>query len=545
MLLLFVERWEDIVTDLTRQSPEIFNIRHTERGVQTRNTKRKGGNLHCIMAFKKTEPSPSEFFFDVEQPKNKKRQQQPARNESSNNESDLVLVSDSEVEDLNSSDSDYPADISQVEHTHDGRANDGEMAFPSAATGKEVLTAWDNIVVVNNSRRSAASGEISNNGVIRIPVADLVLEDVDSGRMDQSEEDAVDDPLDSTLTEEHDQHQSSSQDGLDDYDQLLNKDPATSVPPKKSASSPVQCMATDSPTFTRGGTFRKKRSSLSPNRHELLSSSSSDEDAERSPLTKRRLKSDGTNKDKKTFPKDTASPATLEVNPSGGGVQRRGTFTKEVPTVRVERTRPLSTTSNSSDTDDSQSRGDGGREGVDFGSSTGGELLRRSGTDSEQALPSDGDAGEHNLTTESLSPGGNLRRSGTFTKEKPDVIVPRTRESSASSGSERETFSDSETIPVATSGMKRSGTFTKEKPNGEEDIEDNGMLKMTIDLLDNYETVDLNDTLKACDAIDLGDHPCNQSDEGDVEEIIILQDEMATRQVKRGGTFTKEKPFLD
>lgn len=46
-------RWSDIVTDLDCQSPAYFNIRHTERGVQHRRTKRTGGNLHCILAFKK------------------------------------------------------------------------------------------------------------------------------------------------------------------------------------------------------------------------------------------------------------------------------------------------------------------------------------------------------------------------------------------------------------------------------------------------------------------------------------------------------------
>ena len=46
-------RWSDIVTDLDCQNPAYFNIRHTERGVQHRKTKRSGGNLHCILAFKK------------------------------------------------------------------------------------------------------------------------------------------------------------------------------------------------------------------------------------------------------------------------------------------------------------------------------------------------------------------------------------------------------------------------------------------------------------------------------------------------------------
>ncbi|XP_065888900.1 basic immunoglobulin-like variable motif-containing protein isoform X2 [Dysidea avara] len=47
--------WRDVYTDLNCQSPEYFNIRHTERGIQTRKTKKKGGNLHCILAFKSLE----------------------------------------------------------------------------------------------------------------------------------------------------------------------------------------------------------------------------------------------------------------------------------------------------------------------------------------------------------------------------------------------------------------------------------------------------------------------------------------------------------
>ena len=42
-------------TDLNCQNPEYFNIRQTEKGVQTRKTKRRGGNIHCIMAFSNVE----------------------------------------------------------------------------------------------------------------------------------------------------------------------------------------------------------------------------------------------------------------------------------------------------------------------------------------------------------------------------------------------------------------------------------------------------------------------------------------------------------
>lgn len=52
------KKWGDIVTDLNTENPSYFNIRHTEKGVQLRKTKKKGGNLHCIIAFKKLHYAP-------------------------------------------------------------------------------------------------------------------------------------------------------------------------------------------------------------------------------------------------------------------------------------------------------------------------------------------------------------------------------------------------------------------------------------------------------------------------------------------------------
>ena len=52
---LYHSRWQDVYTDLNCQNPEYFNIRQTEKGVQTRKTRRRGGNIHCIMAFSSVE----------------------------------------------------------------------------------------------------------------------------------------------------------------------------------------------------------------------------------------------------------------------------------------------------------------------------------------------------------------------------------------------------------------------------------------------------------------------------------------------------------
>ncbi|XP_052216537.1 basic immunoglobulin-like variable motif-containing protein isoform X2 [Dreissena polymorpha] len=48
------KRWEDIVTDLNCQNPEYLDIRRLDKGIQRRNTKKNGGNLHCIIAFQRS-----------------------------------------------------------------------------------------------------------------------------------------------------------------------------------------------------------------------------------------------------------------------------------------------------------------------------------------------------------------------------------------------------------------------------------------------------------------------------------------------------------
>ncbi|XP_071064311.1 DNA excision repair protein ERCC-5 [Dasypus novemcinctus] len=47
------KKWADIVTDLNTQNPEYLDIRHLERGLQYRKTKKVGGNLHCIITFQR------------------------------------------------------------------------------------------------------------------------------------------------------------------------------------------------------------------------------------------------------------------------------------------------------------------------------------------------------------------------------------------------------------------------------------------------------------------------------------------------------------
>ncbi|XP_019643916.1 PREDICTED: uncharacterized protein LOC109484984 [Branchiostoma belcheri] len=48
-------RWSDISTDLNCQNPTYLDIRRLHLGLQTRKTRKTGGNLHCIMAFVKSD----------------------------------------------------------------------------------------------------------------------------------------------------------------------------------------------------------------------------------------------------------------------------------------------------------------------------------------------------------------------------------------------------------------------------------------------------------------------------------------------------------
>lgn len=50
------KRWEDISADLNTTNPDYIDIRRLDKGPQKRNTKKTGGNLHCIMAFQKCQP---------------------------------------------------------------------------------------------------------------------------------------------------------------------------------------------------------------------------------------------------------------------------------------------------------------------------------------------------------------------------------------------------------------------------------------------------------------------------------------------------------
>ena len=49
-------RWKEITKDLNNQLPYSYDIRRRYQGVKKLNTRKKGGNLHCLMIFRKCSP---------------------------------------------------------------------------------------------------------------------------------------------------------------------------------------------------------------------------------------------------------------------------------------------------------------------------------------------------------------------------------------------------------------------------------------------------------------------------------------------------------
>ena len=101
--------------DLTCESPQCFNIRHPERGVLTRSTKRPGNNLHCIMAFTMQESGEwgallGDNIISPEPPK--------FASDSSSRDGHTP------IETLASSESDFPRDVGEV-GSDGGRDGDG------------------------------------------------------------------------------------------------------------------------------------------------------------------------------------------------------------------------------------------------------------------------------------------------------------------------------------------------------------------------------------------------------------------------------------
>ena len=434
--------------DLACELPRYFNIRHTERGILSKSTRRPGTNLHCIMAFKKLQDSFTAPIF-----------RSP---ESSGDEPSL-----SEVEELDSSDSsasganlnggrmaglDDPDGVSQASTSEMG-ATTSELTSGSVPEDADFDWNWreeamststpqKNIEVANLTGSKSTSGSPSSVSSTSEPNNETVLDSHSTEHLRRSGTFTKERP---TVPVERTRPLSTDSDSSEKSGSWAHR---TSEPIEDrggsggSLSPPVV-------TLKRSGTFTKERPTV--------------------PERTRPLSTDSDSSEKSGSPAHGASEPDedrgVSISPTVT-LKRSGTFTKERPTV-PERTKPLSTDSDSSE---------------------------KSGSPAHGTSEPDEDRGV------SISPIVTLKRSGTFTKERP-TVPERTRPLSTDSDSserangslahgtsepeEDKDSSGGSFSPVVT--RKRSDTFTKDKPSVFSPQSSRG------------EEEDLDDTLKAAD----------------------------------------------
>ncbi len=368
--------------DLNCRSPEIFNIRHTDRGVRTRNTKRKGGNIHCIMAFRRVQESFT-FFNSMD-----------ASAGGIDHVDSGETVSLSEVEDLDSSDSDFP-DLPEKSESQSKTLPDlgidlSKIDIPdiktitSPSNETEVVTQTDQLEIIGEPASSGLrrSGTFTKEApTIRVEVRRLPSTDSESSNVD----DSAANPEHSDNTRPH----------------LLVASISAGDEERGDSSSPH---------VRRSGTFTKDAPTIHVQKTRL-SSSDYDTDSD-------------TNLEPVNYGLDT-----------DGGLERRSTFTKHSPTVQHN---------NDTDSSDdgslqkSKTFNKNDAQAQDVENCDGLEKSRTYIKD-DRLCPQGGD--------ESMAPSG-LRRSGTFTKKKPNVATDEdgtAREhSKADSSSEDEKIARSE-----------------------------------------------------------------------------------------------------
>ena len=347
--------------DLTCETPHTFNIRRVREGILTKRIKRKGGNIHCIIALKKIHETTynvdSSFRFGTDEYDGE------------------TEVTPSEVEDLDSADSDYP------------ESQEGD----------------------NTSSHNLRTMDLDSINVLETVSTDSTL---------------VSQPI-GTFTSD--------------------------------MTHPVAI------SVRRRGTFTKEGPDV-PIKLTRTASSDSDDSVETSSTVSQPIE---------TIASDTTHPVAVNV-------QRRGTFTKERPTVPIKLTRTAS-----SDSDGSVSSG---------GDTSG--------------LPHDreGNSGSRSGSSDSIElPQGisRMKRSGTFTKHGPsDIQRPQgwTSDDNSDTSANPDQDANSRTITgeessaVQDSGtssfesefaLRREGTYTVVTPSD--------------DFLDPQADEDLDKTLKASD----------------------------------------------
>lgn len=366
--------------DLTCESPQCFNIRCLRRGVWTKKTKRVGGTIHCIMAFKKVEES---FLLST------------AEGETETDYYNVPDISLSEVEDLDSADSD-----------HD---------YPDAR-GKVMLDLTIDLDKIN------------------LPEIDCS----NSSRSGQPE---------------------------------ANENEAADAEPTTAAS------------IRRSGTFTKEAPSvkLEVTRRPSTDSESSVDSS---------VEVEGPNLTVHLHPASNGpSDETYTTSPASG-LRRSGTFTKDTPTVSVQRTRPSSNSEYDSDSsvdhDINEPSEDEIKRCRTFIKSSNPSRLTSNiplsdGTDSSS------DAAEYTVLDSPNAVISGLKRSDTFTKEQSGIPFSASDDARCSS-----TTTSTADCPVSTDGLNKSDTFRERFSVPDEPSVDLGAVDID---------VDLDDTLKATDFV--------------------------------------------
>ncbi len=503
-------RWVDIVTDLTCERPNYFNIRHTERGVQAKRTKKIGGNLHCIMAFKKLGIEDGTLHVMA------MTEVRPTVTDVSAYRDEL---DETPSEDLESSDSEQPDDGVDF------------LYQPKRGVRRSVETS------------EVSAGSAACEGVDSL---ELLSYDMLDGRPNTVDSCNGHTQLVETRT--------TGQTGTDDPKKQVSLQGSRIVTPERQLQAgrdPVAPQASeadcDSQTWlARSGTYRKKKASLlassiptadnppscepqAANTHSAAEMGTNGRDSPQ----EFRKRSDTFTKDGPSLDMvDYSSPVSppnsssdesessdshtnlTEVRPSG--ITRSDTFTKESPVLKSSRG---DSDSNSDITDHSEQPDSPFK-------------LKRSDTFTMETPVLKSSRGDTDTTDHPDQPDTlrKLKRSDTFTKESPVM---------KSSCSDSDSNSDTSDQPDSPFKLKRSDTFTMKIPVLKSFYSDSDSIP---DTTDHSDQPDGPSKLKRSgtftkDVQTDAQHPDDPVNSPDCTDYYV--------QLRRSDTFTKDKPTVE
>ena len=247
--LPYAFRWGDIVTDLTCESPQCFNIRHTERGIQTRRTRRQGGNLHCIMAFQMQE---SEEWGVIDQTFSP----EPPKSATS------ATNRHTPIETLDSSESDFPR---EADTSSEVAANSGDNEEKAETLRRDNVANFHGWSDGSSSPSNSLEKENTNIGPVHsCEEVDAPKEDKVTPVTPQADYKAINDLPDDLLVQGIDPDIDVD---VEEEEEKLNKTltPSKEDPSEVRPSIEINSLEPPVGHYTnRSGTFRKSKPSLSP-----------------------------------------------------------------------------------------------------------------------------------------------------------------------------------------------------------------------------------------------------------------------------------------